>query len=140
MQSNCRNTRQIHNRAYLEYEGPPIAPPNIDGAGIVDFPEKLVSAQVKYIGDCLTELIAEGGVNSEEIVILIANSANHAAYLKQLNGMGKKFNFVDDDHNLDGYIRVSTIKRFKGLEAAAVILWVLKICLNTRGESCIMLV
>lgn len=123
LQSNCRNTKQIHNRAYQEYEGPPIAPPSIEGAVIVDYPDKSVSAQLKQIADLLTELISEGGVDKGDIVILIANSANHEACLEQLKGMASKFKFIDHEHYLDGHIRVSTIKRFKGLEATVLILW-----------------
>ena len=81
----CCELTQRFQRAYKEYEGPLIAPPNIDGADIVDFPEKLVSSQVKYIGDLLTEPISKGDVDLEDLVILIANSANHADCLEHFH-------------------------------------------------------
>ena len=123
LQTNCRNTKQIHERAYEAYEGPPILPPDINGEKVEIFDDKSISAQSNHILSLLNDLCSAGDVEASDIVILVANSTYHAEYFQLLCKASKRFDFVNEEFSSGAQIRVSTIKRFKGLEAPVLVLW-----------------
>ncbi len=123
LQTNCRNTLQIFKRAYEDYDGPPITPPSIQGEQIQEKVDSSVNSQVDYICNTLNKLCIEGDVDKENVVILVADSQNLEGCMKHLVSACSKIKFVEQEHVSLGKVRVSTVKRFKGLEAPVVILW-----------------
>jgi len=61
-------------------------------------------------------------VKSNEIVILVANSKDYSHYFELLEN-NKKYTFIQSETDVSRRIRISTIKKFKGLEASVIILW-----------------
>ena len=123
LQTNCRNTMQIFKKAYEEYDGPPISPPSIQGEQIQEKIDSSVRSQVGYICNTLTKLCIDGDVKKEDVVILVADSQNLRGCMKQLVSTCSKISFVEQEHISFGKVRVSTVKRFKGLESLVLILW-----------------
>jgi hypothetical protein len=123
LHTNCRNTKQIHESAYRNYEGHPISPPSIEGEIVhISHNESLVAQSAEVIS-ILDSLIGEGDLKPEDIVILVANSLNLPGVIEQLRSLERKYNFLKREDVNEGCIRVSTVKRFKGLEAKAVVVW-----------------
>lgn len=121
--TNCRNTRQIHESAYAKYQGPPVEPPKLDGESVVVLKNKTLAGQIELIIEILDELILVGGLNSQDIVILVANSPDLRGHLKFLRRAKSRHSFIQSEIHVGSEIRVSSIKKFKGLEAQILIVW-----------------
>ena len=121
--TNCRNTKRIHELAYSRYEGPPILPPKIEGEKVKKICEKSLKAQKDYILSMLDKLIFEEKLKPDDITILIAKSTDFAGHFEQLLQANSTHRFAQQEFKEEHTIRVSTIKRFKGLESSALIIW-----------------
>jgi superfamily I DNA/RNA helicase len=121
--TNCRNTKEIHARAYERYSGPPISPPSLSGEDIQTFDEGLFSDQLQKIEEILHSLLKTQDLDPNDIVILVAKSSHLDAYFEALAEQTHKYRFIKDEFGDSGEVRVSTVRRFKGLEATTVILW-----------------
>ena len=120
---NCRNTKQIHDLAYKEYDGPHIAPPNIEGEPVVSILNSSFIQQTESIIDILNKLTQIGDVSASEITILVADSKNFEGHIDQLKKAKTKYQFTRDELSTGPKIKVSTVKRFKGLESQVLIVW-----------------
>ena len=120
--SNCRNTKMIHDEAYLNYTGPPISPPPIEGRPIKKSSSKMLSEQTSEIFEIIDDLVKDNDIETHKIVILVANSEDYSHCLELLES-NKKHSFSQSETDISEKIRISTIKRFKGLEASVIILW-----------------
>jgi len=124
---NCRNTLQIHNFAYRNYKGPQVDAPSMDGDSIHIIEGVDVNHQAKSIVSRISDLIAQGNVKPEQIVILIGNSLEKEICYSALKARGTPSGAV---WNIEGGFKkgsvlIETVKRFKGLEAEVVFLWTL---------------
>lgn len=123
LHTNCRNTKEIHKTAYENYSGPPISPPSLSGEEVQKFELSLFMDQLKKLEAILNSLVKEQDLDPSDVVILIAKSSQLQTNFDALNKAVKKYKFIQDEFGASGEVRVSTVRRFKGLEAPAVILW-----------------
>lgn len=121
--SNCRNTTRIHRAAYRYYQGEPTDPPAIDGAEIITINAKSVEEQAAEISRAASRLLTNEGVSADQIVVLVLGRPKEQYYsaLQKCNlGSGARW-------SIEGYdsksVLLDTVRRFKGLEAAVVFLW-----------------
>lgn len=121
---NCRNTRFIHTAAYAYYEGEATEPPPIEGASIqiLDAPSR--GSQGKKLHSHLVSLLDAEKVTAESVAVLVP-SRDHRAFYDLLleRPLPKPARWAVEEHNSRHGIRVDTVQRFKGLEAAIVYLW-----------------
>ena len=122
LNTNCRNTKNIHEIAYKYYEGPSINPPVIKGQNINFIDALSTEDQLNSILKITNDLINQENINLSKIVILIANSSSYKYYFNLLSN-SKKSNFHTNSFNVQNSILVSTIKMFKGLESDILIIW-----------------
>lgn len=121
---NCRNTVHIHEAAYRYYRGELTEPPTIAGdtVSIIDAPSR--GSQAKRLHAHLIGLVDHERVRPEKIAVLVP-SAGHQEYYQALADRplpsGSKWAF--EEYGVIGGVRVETVHRFKGLEAAVVYLW-----------------
>lgn len=124
---NCRNTKPIHVAAYKFYAGEPTDPPDLAGHPLERLEASSPRAQAERIGALVTRLLTQEKVPPEQVVVLVADARRDAKQLAY-DTLGRlplprgiQWGFgVDPDSNT---VRTDTINRFKGLEAAVVILW-----------------
>ncbi len=121
---NCRNTRPVHEAAYRYYKGDLIAPPEIEGEPITQIIANGLKAQAAHIRDTVSQLIGPLGLKSEDIAVLLAGDDKDMHFSTLLNGgdpIGARWSF--EKLWQPGCVLVDTVRRFKGLEATAVIVW-----------------
>ena len=123
LHTNCRNTKEIHESAYENYSGPPISPPSLSGEEVHKFDLGLFMDQLTKLEEILNSLVKDQDLDPSDVVILIAKSSQLESNFEALRKFAKKFKFIKDEFGAVDEVRVSTVRRFKGLEAPAVILW-----------------
>jgi superfamily I DNA and RNA helicase len=121
--SNCRNTKAIHEAAYQDYEGPEILPPSIEGDPVLIITEGKISDQIQKTETIVSDLIHQQGVSPEDIIVLVADSITAQDKFNWLCDNTNRVKYAESELVINGSVRVSTVKKFKGLEAAIVILW-----------------
>lgn len=125
---NCRNGRTIHAAAYRHYHGPEVSPNDVDGQAIERWDEpNLEQAAVRLRAELLRLIIKEK-VSPEEIVVLLLDARQRGLSLstleRGLRDRRLRLSFGRHFESAAGCVRVETAGRFKGMEAAVVILWV----------------
>jgi hypothetical protein len=133
---NCRNTGKIHQIAYQSYTGPAISPPAIEGEPVQVTDNLALSDQVVYISKLLKTLIHHENVSPEDITILAADSLQSDKNFELLVRDAKNIRIKKTEMPEKNVIGFSTIKKFKGLESAVIILWGLSSL--TEKESSVM--
>lgn len=123
LHTNCRNTQKIHEEAYKNYSGPMISPPPLKGLPVNRHNSSLVIEQSDLIIKTLDMLTKEQDLDLTDVVVLVAKSENFRGNLELLSSLKTKYRFIEDETPKNDCFRVSTIKRFKGLEALAIIIW-----------------
>lgn len=121
---NCRNTRPIHDATYLYYKGDVIAPPEVEGEPIKSLPASGLQAQARIIKDTVSDLLQNGGLKPDQIVVLIVGERKDEHFGMLHSGgdpTGARWSF--ERLWQPKCVLVDTVRRFKGLEAVAVILW-----------------
>ena len=121
---NCRNTHEIHEFAYRYYSGEAVDPPDIQGAK----PELLEAtgtmAQARAIKKFVRKLLEIERIAPEDICVLIVSKAV-SAFEDALKSSGEpspaRWSFREMWK--PGTILVDSVRRFKGLESAVVLLW-----------------
>jgi hypothetical protein len=117
---NLRNTRLICDAAAVHYEGPEVTPLGPEGHAVswigVGHSDQLVGAAAAE----LRRLIHQEEVPPSDIAVLLPASS----WLETFNRAAAKsnFDFAGCDDMRSPAIVVDTVRRFKGLERAAVIL------------------
>lgn len=129
---NCRNTHPIHDAAYVYYKGDEVAPPEVEGEPITPMAVKDLVGQARSIRELVTRLTQVEGLKPEDIVVLLVGEGKDAHYRALLDA-GSPGRAAWEAERLwqPGAVLVDTARRFKGLEAAAVILW----CSETIPEE-----
>jgi len=120
---NCRNTEAIHNAAYRYYDGMPTDPPDISGTPIERHAGPDLTLQADTIRRRVIELM-DAGIEPQDIAVLVGCADKDACY-RALLGMKlpKHVRWAFEGHQQNRAIRVDSVRRFKGLESAVVILW-----------------
>ncbi|RKH12731.1 hypothetical protein D7V97_07625 [Corallococcus sp. CA053C] len=121
---NCRNTLPIHDAAYRYYHGDDVAPPDLPGEPLIRLSSDGLDSQAKHIQSTVSGLLHQGGLKPDEIVVLVAGDRKDG-HFRALHGRGDPAGARWSFERLwqPGCVLVDTARRFKGLEAAAVILW-----------------
>jgi superfamily I DNA and RNA helicase len=133
---NCRNTEAIHKAAYRFYEGTPTDPPDIAGTPLELCAAPDLATQAGTIRRRVAELM-DAGVDPQDITVLIGIADKDGCYraLRALQ-LPNKARWMFEGHQQSGAVRVDTVRRFKGLESAVVILWQpMLINESERGEN-----
>jgi hypothetical protein len=119
---NCRNTGAIHDAAYAHYRGPRVDQPPVVGAPV----RRWTPGSTEDVADNVAGMIANEDVHPEDIVILVLDARRkHTDYAALESALARRgVPFVRETHGQRGRVLVETAGRFKGLEAAVVVLWV----------------
>jgi len=122
---NCRNTDQIHNAAYKYYMGEDVLPPGIEGDKINVITEIRPNKQADKIHSLIHQLLKIEKVNASDITVLITDGRTKKNCYKLLSEkpLPKPNKWQEEGIKYENHILVDTVKRFKGLESAIVILW-----------------
>jgi hypothetical protein len=121
--TNCRNTVYIHKAAYRYFQGEPTDPPAIEGVELFRLAGRTVEDQAAYIAREITRLLTKEGLNADQVAVLVLGRPKDQYYdaLKKLNiGTGLRWTIEAYDPKR---VLLDTVKRFKGLEAAVIFLW-----------------
>jgi hypothetical protein len=120
---NCRNTKTIHGEAYRYYSGPETDPPSIAGAEIEVLSSTNEAKRISLIQNLVSRLISEESVAPTDIAVL-AVRARPSQFYDELAArrLPRGARWGIRQHRLDDHVVVDTVGRFKGLEAAIVIL------------------
>ena len=89
-----------------------------------------VSAQAWAIQRMLNQLLIEEHVRAEDLAILIVDGPNKDTFYGVLQSipLPLRLSWSFEDHAAKGAVLVETVSRFKGLEKAAILLWVPEPC------------
>jgi hypothetical protein len=122
---NCRNTKTIHDQAYVYYQGPYIEGPELSGDKILVLAAPDVQRQVKKIQDYVSKLITVEKIPSCSIHVLLADRRNKKVYKTALERVRLPSGLVwkDISSRQERGITVDTVAKFKGLEGDVLILW-----------------
>lgn len=135
--TNCRNTAQIHEAAYVHYKGTPVDPPDIPGDDVKFEQSHSQYSQTTKITALIVELIAEQGVAPCDITVLIADAIHKAEFYTALrkHALPRPATWLEEGVRGKTHVLIETIQRFKGLESPIVFLWGLdSIDLSQRQE------
>lgn len=118
---NCRNTGAIHEAAYAYYRGPRVDQPPVAGTPV----RRWNPASAEDVALHVAGLITDEGVRAEDIVVLVLDARRkHADYPAIEAALARRgVPFARERHGERGCVLVETAGRFKGLEAAVVVLW-----------------
>jgi len=120
---NCRNTRTIHNLAYQYYEGEVIEAPDLDGEPIEFLHNNNLEKQAQLIDQKIAKLINEENIKPKDIAVIILDNYTIAQELLVKTRNKKLWAFKEFSPKSN--VLVETAKRFKGLEANIIFLWIL---------------
>ena len=120
---NCRNTRAIHNLAYQYYEGEEIEAPDLDGEPIEFLHNNNLEKQAQLIDQKIAKLINEENIKPKDIAVIILDNYTIAQELLVKTRNKKLWAFKEFSPKSN--VLVETAKRFKGLEANIIFLWIL---------------
>jgi len=120
---NCRNTRTIHNLAYQYYEGEVIEAPDLDGEPIEFLHNNNLEKQAQLIDQKIAKLINEESIKPKDIAVIILDNYTIAQELLVKTRNKKLWAFKEFSPKSN--VLVETAKRFKGLEANIIFLWIL---------------
>lgn len=122
---NCRSTRPVHEIAYKYYRGDEIACPEIPGEPIGSLNAVGLNAQAEHIRSLVSDLLHPSkGLKPEDIAVLVTGDGKDEHFRALHDGgtpSGANWSF--EQLWQPGSVLVDTARRFKGLEATAVILW-----------------
>jgi len=119
---NCRNTKAVHNLAYQYYQGAEIEAPDIEGEPIQFITKESLEQQAKSIDKIASQLINNDGIDPKNIAVIIMGSYHDAELL--LKSTKHNDLWAYKAFSPEKKILVETAKRFKGLEAQIIILWI----------------
>lgn len=121
--ANCRNTRFIHEAAYRHYTGIETDYPEIDGAPFEELVASTPEAQAGRVATAVTKLISDEKVSPADIAVLVVRDAKQPIYdAIARHPLPRGVRWGIEQHRVASTITVDTVARFKGLEAAVVIL------------------
>lgn len=121
---NCRNTDPIHGATYRYYDGPPTHPPAIPGDAPIVVVAPTREAQAQKIREIAQGLLAEGVPPEDVAVLILARDDRVSAYVSALPALGGAVRAAWAPGRAPGWVTTTSVERFKGLEAAVILLWV----------------
>ena len=118
---NCRNTDTIHETAYTHYRGPPVACPKVVGSPV----RRWAVQSAEDVASHIVGLITGEDVQPRDVVVLLLDARRkHADYPALESALARRrVPFVRETHGQDHGLLIETAGRFKGLEAAVVVIW-----------------
>ncbi len=119
---NCRNTKYIHNSAYQYYQGTEVEAPDIEGEPIEFVKKESIKLQAKAIDKTISRLIVTEGIPPQDIAIIVMGNYSEAESL--LKSSTHKDLWAFKQYSPVNKVLVETAKRFKGLEAKIIFLWI----------------
>lgn len=120
---NCRNTKPIHDLAYQYYKGEEVEAPNIKGEETSFIVENSIDKQAQIIDKKIAQLVNEEGINPKDLAVIVMDDFYEAEKLLR-NTRNKKI-WAFKEFSPQTKVLVETAKRFKGLEANIIFLWIL---------------
>ncbi len=121
--ANCRNTAPIHRAGYAYYKGTAIDEPDLPGQDVRRIAIEGDTAQAEAVANTVRSLLADG-VRSEDITVLLAKRPKARLHaLLQAHRLPAGAAWSSENPRQRNSVLAETVGRFKGLEAAAVILW-----------------
>ena len=128
LDKNCRSGRAIHEAIYRHYEGAEVAPNECDGE-VQRWEQPDLDHAADYLLAQLLDMVVKQKVPPDDIVVLLLDARQRDACEAALNMNPRlkdrrlKLSFSIHFERAQGRVRVDTVGRFKGMEAAVVILW-----------------
>ncbi len=121
---NCRSTRAIHEAAYRYYLGSHTDPPPIAGVPVALHSETGMTGQVQTIARLVREFIQAGRVAPEDIAVIIGDATLKAPFqdLLSRHSLPRGVAWTFDATPQPSGVRAESCLRFKGLEAAILLL------------------
>lgn len=125
LNTNCRNTKNIHRLAYRYYKGDPVEASSIDGHQIETIIAPGIDSQARKIRDHVSRLMVDEKVSPRAITVLVADRPNKKRYQDALKrfALSAGANWASLDNTSPRGVVVETVARFKGLETDILILW-----------------
>ncbi len=123
---SCRNTKAIHEVAYRFYQGPPeVDPPSIQGHPVVRWEESGIKSQAARLAREVASFIGKERVAPEDIAVLVLSSKGKQIAYEAADAAFNKASIMlaRQSHGQHGRVLIDTVRRFKGLEAAVVVIW-----------------
>jgi hypothetical protein len=120
---NCRNTRFIHEAAYQYYKGADVEAPKLEGEETQFISNKTIEQQSGEIDKLVSKLVNSENINPNDIAVITIGPYSQAQDL--LSRSRNKHLWAFKEFSPNSKVLVETAKRFKGLEAKILILWVI---------------
>jgi hypothetical protein len=134
---NCRTSASIHRAAYHYYRGSEVVPSEIEGVPVEAVFAHALDKQARSVGAIITRLVAEEKVPPHDIAVLLCDHAGKENFERALRAVpiptGAKLGRIQDYR--EGVVTVDTVRRFKGLERAVIILWGFDECDTERDRE-----
>jgi ATP:corrinoid adenosyltransferase len=119
---NCRNTKPIHNLAYQYYQGTEVEAPDIEGEPIQFSANDSFENQAKEIDKIVSKLINNDGIDPKDIAVIVLGNFYDAESVLKNTKHNKLWAYKA--FSPETKVLVETAKRFKGLEAKIILLWI----------------
>lgn len=133
---NCRNTKPIHRAAYRFYSGEEVDPPDIEGAAPLVVTAHGMVKQAQKLRHLVSELLTKEEVVNSQIAVLVLDERKDQYYAALQNaGQPSGNRWSIETLWQPGTVLVDSVRRFKGLEAAVIILWGLEGIELTRDKE-----
>lgn len=121
--TNCRNTVPIHRVGYRYYKGELVDEPDLPGHEVGQVRVEGDGGQAAEVVSIVRALI-EKDVSASDIVVLLAKRPKEPLYrLLKGHRLPKGIPWAIEESGRGNSVLVDTVARFKGLESAAVVLW-----------------
>lgn len=120
---NCRNTKTIHNLAYQFYRGEEMEAPDLEGEPIQFLSDNNLEKQAQFIDQKIARLINEENIKPKDIAVIVLDNYKTAEEFLRRTRNKKLWAF--QEFSPKDHVLIETAKRFKGLEANIIFLWVL---------------
>jgi hypothetical protein len=122
---NCRNTSEIHDYAYRNYHGPAVTAPNVSSIPVTNMTIRGLVEQSELITAQIRQMLVDPGISPSDIVVLVSSSENSSRMKAELaqKKISNSIKWTANHRQNPDEVLIETVKRFKGLEARIVILW-----------------
>ncbi len=121
---NYRNTVKIHRASTVHYTGPESIPEGPQGINLNWIEVKEESSIVKAAFKEVKRLVFQEELNPADIAVLVPNQSMREAFMVATAHSG--LDFVDAERLFSDAVVVDTVRRFKGLERAAIVLCIVE--------------
>jgi hypothetical protein len=121
--ANCRNTVPIHRVGYGYYKGELVDEPDLPGHEVGQVRMEGDSEQAAEVAGIVRTLIEKDVSHSDIVVLLAKRPKEHLFRLLKGHRLPKGIPWAIEVPGRGKAVLVDTVARFKGLESAAVVLW-----------------